>query len=61
MYYNTYMSNMTTVRLPDDLLAAMAKLQARDGIPTSEQIRRALVKWLTTKGVYAAKKERKAS
>lgn len=53
------MSNMTTVRLPDDLLAAMAKLQERDGIPVSEQIRRALRDWLTTKRVL--RKERKKS
>jgi Arc/MetJ-type ribon-helix-helix transcriptional regulator len=55
------MSNMTTVRLPDDLLAAMTKLQARDGIPVSEQIRRALREWLKAKRVYTARKERKAS
>lgn len=52
------MSNMTTVRLPDDLLAAMEKLQARDGMPVSEQIRRALREWLKAKRVY---KERKTS
>ena len=56
MYYNTYMSHMTTVRLPDDLLAAMEKLQARDGIPASEQIRRALREWLKAKRVYKEKK-----
>jgi hypothetical protein len=40
---------ITTVRLPDDILVQMAKLQARDGIGTSEQIRRALRDWLAKK------------
>jgi Arc/MetJ-type ribon-helix-helix transcriptional regulator len=55
------MSNMTTVRLPDDIARAMQKLQARDGIPASEQIRRALREWLTAKRVYTMRKEKKAS
>jgi Arc/MetJ-type ribon-helix-helix transcriptional regulator len=59
LYYTYYMSNMTTVRLPDDLAAAIAKLSARDGIPASEQIRRALRLWLAKKGVYGPKKEKK--
>ena len=46
---------ITTVRLPVDLIAAIEKLQDRDGIGTSEQIRRALRRWLTTKGVYKEK------
>ena len=51
-------SHMKTVRLPDDLAAAMEKLQARDGIPDSEQIRRALRQWLKARGVYSPKKEK---
>ena len=50
------MSHITTVRLPDDLVAAMKKLHDRDGIPTSAQIRRALAAWLTKKKVYTPKK-----
>lgn len=46
------MPTLTTVRLPDDLLLAMRKLQARDGIPPSEQIRRGLKMLLKAKGVY---------
>ena len=53
------MNHMTTVRLPDDLVKAMQKLQDRDGIPTSEQIRRALRIFLEKKGVYAPKKEKR--
>jgi len=52
------MTTMTTVRLPHDLVLAMAKLQVRDGIPTSEQIRRALRLWLKTKGVYNPKEKK---
>jgi Arc/MetJ-type ribon-helix-helix transcriptional regulator len=43
-----------TFRLPDELLAAMQRLYARDGISPSEMVRRALTAWLTTKGVYKA-------
>jgi Arc/MetJ-type ribon-helix-helix transcriptional regulator len=49
-------TQMTTVRLPDDLVAAMQKLQERDGMPASEQIRRALREFLTQKRVYKPKK-----
>lgn len=58
MYYTSHMTTMTTVRLPHDLVLAMAKLQVRDGIPTSEQIRRALRLWLKTKGVYNPKEKK---
>jgi hypothetical protein len=45
---------------PDPELAkAMAKLQARDGISTSEQIRRALRVWLKQKGVFREKEPRR--
>lgn len=39
-----------------DLALAMSKLEARDGISTSEMIRRALRRYLKAAGVY---KERK--
>jgi len=41
----------STFRLGDDITAAMERLQRRDGISLSEQARRALVPWLTKKGV----------
>ncbi len=44
------------LRLDADLAHAMAKLQARDGISTSEQIRRALKAFLRQKLVYKEKK-----
>ena len=45
-------------RADPELAKAMAKLQARDGISTSEQIRRALREWLTKKGTYTKKEKR---
>jgi predicted transcriptional regulator len=53
------MAHMTTVRLPDDLHAAMQKLHERDGMPASEQMRRALREFLKKKGVYDPKKEKR--
>jgi hypothetical protein len=45
---------------PDPEMArAMRRLTVRDGIPISEQIRRALRDWLTKKRVYIPKKEKK--
>jgi hypothetical protein len=44
----------STFRLGNDLLDAMSRLQERDGIPPSEQVRRALAAFLITKGVLKA-------
>jgi metal-responsive CopG/Arc/MetJ family transcriptional regulator len=49
----------TTIRLPEDLVRAMQRLHARDGIVMSEQIRRALREYLTKKKTYTPRKERK--
>ncbi len=46
----THMTSLT-FRLGSDLAGAMARLQLRDGIPPSEQARRALAEWLSKKGV----------
>ena len=40
------------------LVEAMAALTERDGISASEQIRRALVEWLHTKGVLPDEKKK---
>jgi uncharacterized protein (DUF4415 family) len=42
---------LTALRLDDDLIEAMRRLQERDGISFSEQMRRALRPWLESKGV----------
>lgn len=40
----------TTFRVDPGLLAAMHELKERDGIPISEQVRRAIRMWLEAKG-----------
>jgi hypothetical protein len=53
------MKIMYSVRL-DPLHARLLKaIKARDGIPESEQIRRALLVWFEQKGVLKTKAERK--
>ena len=53
---------VTTFRVDDDLLEAMEALKERDGIPISEQMRRALRAWLEAKGVIEkAERTRPAS
>ena len=42
---------LTSVRLDEDLLDAMARLFERDGIQKSEQVRRGLRQFLEAKGV----------
>jgi hypothetical protein len=44
---------VATFRVDADLIAAMEALKERDGMPLSEQIRRALRPWLEGKGVMA--------
>jgi hypothetical protein len=41
------------VRLDSALLDGLRALQDRDGVPQSEQVRRALKAWLVAKGVLA--------
>ncbi len=45
----------TTIRLDEDLIRGCQRLHARDGIPMSETIRRALREFLTMKEVYPEK------
>jgi hypothetical protein len=49
---------LTNFRIDDHLLKGMEEIRERDGIPVSEQVRRAISAWLTSKDV-AAKPERK--
>jgi hypothetical protein len=49
---------VATFRIDDDLVEAMHRLQERDGIPFSEQIRRALRPWLEAKGVMKSERKR---
>ncbi len=53
-YYTTYgmapREKVITFRPDNDTFDAMASLRERDGVPFSEQIRRALRAWLEAKG-----------
>jgi predicted transcriptional regulator len=48
----------TTIRIDDALLDGLQYIRQRDGIPVSEQIRRAIQDWLRAKGVSASAKRR---
>jgi hypothetical protein len=50
-----------TFRPDADILQSMAALKERDGIPYSEQIRRALRVWLAAKGVMKAERKQAAT
>ena len=41
----------TTFRLESELIAALHEVKTRDGIPVTEQVRRAVKMWLKEKGV----------
>jgi hypothetical protein len=47
---------MYSLRLDADLARLLKAVKARDGIPESEQIRRALVIWFEQKGVLKPKR-----
>jgi hypothetical protein len=40
-----------TFRLETEILAQLSAIRERDGIPVSEQVRRALLIWIREKGV----------
>ena len=46
-------------RVTDDVYEAIETLKVRDGIPLSEQMRRALQLWLESKGVAPTRKTTK--
>lgn len=48
----------TNLRLESELLKGLRQVRERDGIPVSEQVRRAIQVWLKDKGVVV-KAERK--
>lgn len=47
-----------TFRIDRDLLAQLEQVRDRDGVPVSEQVRRALADWLVKKGVRKADRTR---
>ena len=50
----------TTFRLETDIMDALNKIRERDGVPVSEQVRRALKQWIAAKGVKAKSPDRRA-
>jgi metal-responsive CopG/Arc/MetJ family transcriptional regulator len=50
-----------TFRIDDELLKGLERVWERDGIATSEQIRRAIRTWLEQKGVLKTERKRPAS
>jgi Arc/MetJ-type ribon-helix-helix transcriptional regulator len=42
---------MTSLELPFELREGLRKVKERDGVPVSEQIRRAVRMWLDQKGI----------
>jgi hypothetical protein len=55
------MRRIATFRLDEDLLSGLKAVQDRDGIPPSEQARRAIRAWLEAKGVVKAERKRAAT
>jgi hypothetical protein len=49
----------SSFRLDDEILDALREIKDRDGIPLSEQVRRALLAWIEGRGVQVKKAERK--
>jgi len=50
---------IATFRLDDHLLEGLRIVLERDGVPPSEQVRRAIAMWLDAKGVTVKKPERR--
>jgi predicted DNA-binding protein len=44
-------AKQVSFRLPDDMQEALTVIKDRDGIPFSEQLRRALKKWIEDKDI----------
>lgn len=51
-------SEVLTLRVSEEMLAGMRTIQERDGVPVSEQARRAIRAWLKDKGVIEADRKR---
>ena len=59
MYYDIVPNKvMYSLRLDPEHARMLKEVKARDGVPESEQIRRALMLWFEQKGVLKAKRKR---
>ena len=48
----------TAFRIEADLITALKEIKRRDGIPLSEQVRRAVHAWVDSKGVTKTERKR---
>ena len=48
-------------RLEEEILEALEQIRERDGIPVSEQVRRALKVWIAEKGVVLKAERKRAA
>ena len=51
----------TNFRLESELLEGLQKIRERDGIPVSEQVRRAIQTWLEEKGIVLRAERKRAA
>jgi hypothetical protein len=49
---------VTTIRIDESILAGLQTVKERDGVPVSEQVRRALSLWLEQKGIVKSDRTR---
>ena len=52
---------IATFRLDADLIEGLKAVHGRDGVPPSEQARRAIRAWLESKGVMKSERKRAAT
>lgn len=50
---------LTAFRLPPEQLEALRAIKERDGVPLTQQVQRALVLWIKSKGITENKTARK--
>jgi hypothetical protein len=54
-------NKQTAFRIDAEILDGLRAIKDRDGVPISEQVRRALTVWLESKGVAKAERKRAAT
>jgi Ribbon-helix-helix protein, copG family len=54
-------THVTTLRIDERLMDGLRTVKDRDGIPVSEQVRRAIEAWLETKGVDVKTERKRAA
>ena len=52
---------ITTLRIDEEIWSSLEMIRERDGVPISEQVRRALRPWLESKGVKIKAAPRRAT